>query len=193
MFICVRVATRSEGNGCWVTFWQHSFRRSDVEGGNKMGYFVPVDLLSVLGSPYSWTIKKSLKSLVRWECAEQGLVWRGEGGTRYPAGSGCELGCGSGAVEGVPLFPVCGRSHWLPQQHAWNPHLALHQAGGEEERVGLRTSGWSHCKSRHPVRAQRFPSYSEEYPKLVYFEAKGSPQVLFWRRWNMGEKKSSMK
>lgn len=81
----------------------------------------------------------SLKPSVGWERAERGPACRGVAGTRRPAGSG--------AVEGVPLFPVCCRSRWLPQRHVWDPHTALHQAGREEERVVLRTSGWSHCTS----------------------------------------------
>lgn len=36
--------------------------------------------------------------------------------------------------------------------------------------------------------ALSFPTYPEEYPKLLHFQAKGSPWDSFGRRWDMGKK-----
>lgn len=35
-----------------------------MEGGSEMGHFVAVDLLSVLGSPYSWAIKRAPSEVI---------------------------------------------------------------------------------------------------------------------------------
>lgn len=45
-------------------FQQRAFRRGGVEGGSKMGNFVAVDLLSMLGSLYHWAIERALSEAV---------------------------------------------------------------------------------------------------------------------------------
>lgn len=63
-----------------------------MEAGSEVGYFVRVDLLSVLGSLYSWAFKRALSEVI----GEVGVCREGGcdgavGGTHHSAGSGCEL------------------------------------------------------------------------------------------------------